>query len=168
MRIYRGIKDRPWWRQSVNATGHLQSHPLQKLVSAFRVLAYGEATDRSDEYVRLFSSTVEIAVKKLVEYLVSEYGPVYLRHPNDAELDTIMKRNAERGMPGCIGSLDCSQWEWKNCPKGRAGINQNRKYKRSVVIETVGDEDVYIWHLFVVCPGSMNCSGSQAYARVYQ
>lgn len=135
VRIYRGIKDPPWCKQNVNATGHWQSLPLQKLVSAFRVLAYGEADDRSDENFPVSSSTFEIAEKKLVEYLVPEYGPVDVRPPNDDVLAIIMKRNPERGMPGCICSLDCSLWEWMNCTKCRAGIYLNRNYKRS------GDRD---------------------------
>jgi len=39
--------------QQVNATGRPQSHALQKLLGAFRVLAYGEPYGRADEYVRL-------------------------------------------------------------------------------------------------------------------
>jgi len=59
-------------------------------------------------------------------------------------------------MPGCIGSLDCSPWEWRNCPKAFSGMYQNRRGKRYVVMETVCDEDRWIWHLFVGCPGSHN------------
>jgi len=79
----------------------------------------------------------------------------------DAENDIQMQvgaaaDDAERGMPGCIGSLDYSHWEWRNCPKAFAGMCQNRHGKRSVVIKTVCDEDLWIWHLFVGCPGSHN------------
>lgn len=48
VRLYQALNDRPWWKQSVNATRRVQSHPMQNLVSALRVLAYGEETDRSD------------------------------------------------------------------------------------------------------------------------
>lgn len=95
-------------------------------------------------------------MKKLVAFIVEEHSPTYLRALNDEELDLILRRNAERGLPGRIGSLDCSHWEWRNCPKGMAGIHQNRKAKRSIIMETVCDEDLWIWHLFVGCPGSMN------------
>lgn len=127
-----------------------------------------EATDRADEYCRISSTTIEIAVKKLVVFIGNEFGGEYLRPPNDAELDVLLKRNAERGMPGCIGSLDCSQWEWKNCPKGQAGLYQNRKGRRAVVMETVCDEDLYIWHLFVGCPGSMNDLNVMQQSPLYQ
>jgi len=55
-----------------------------------------------------------------------------------------------------MGSLVCSHWEWANCPKAFAGMYQNRHGKHSVVMETVCDENIWIWHLFVGCPGSQN------------
>lgn len=95
-------------------------------------------------------------MKKLTTLLVEECGPIYLLPPNDAEPDRMLMQNAEWGLPGFFGSLDCSQWKWKNCAKAHAGIYQNGNYKRTVVMETVCDEDMYKWHLFVGCPGNMN------------
>jgi len=111
MRIYEAIRDRPFWRQSINATGRPQAHALQNLVAAFRVLEYGESYDRADEYFRLSKSTIEVATKKLIEFFVEEWEPVYLRPPKTEEVERMLERNAARGMPGCIGSLDCSHWE---------------------------------------------------------
>jgi len=76
--------------------------------------------------------------------IVDEFGPSYLRPPTPEELQRILTRNAERGMPGYMGSLDCSHWEWRNCPKAFAGMYQNLHGKRSVVMETVCDEDLWI------------------------
>lgn len=156
LRIDNAVRDRPWWRQSVNATGRPQSHALQKLVAALRVISYGEAAHRADEYCRISSSTIELAVKKLVAFLGEEFGPEYERTPNKAKLEIMLKCHKERGMPGCIGALDCSHWEWNICPKGLAGLFQNRKSGRVIVMETVCDEDLYICHLFVGCTSSMN------------
>lgn len=155
-RIYNDIKHEPWWEQRPNATGLLQSHPLQKLVGAFRVLAYGESPDRTDEYVRLSKSTVSIAVKRLVAFILRKYQSEYLRAPTNDDLQRIMRRNAERGFPGCIGSLDCSHWEWRNCPTAHAGMYQDRSGKRTIVLETVCDEDMWIWHIYAGAPGSNN------------
>lgn len=66
VRIYDALKDCPSWKQSVNATGRVQSHPMQKNLSPFGVLANGQATDRSNEYARLPSSNLETAVKKQI------------------------------------------------------------------------------------------------------
>lgn len=159
LRIYNDIRDLPFWRQRVNATGRPQAHPLQKLVAAFRVLAYGESYDRTDKYVRLSRSTVAEATSRLVAFLVARYAGQYLRPPSPAELQHILARNAARGFPGCMGSIDCSHWQWAACPKALAGQYQDRKGRRTVVIETVCDEDLYIWHFFIELPGSHNDLG---------
>jgi len=74
---------------------------------------------------------------ELMRFFVDAFGHSYLRSPTPEELQRILTRNAERGMPACIGSLDCSHWEWWNCPKAFAGMYQNRHGKRSVVMENV-------------------------------
>jgi len=48
LRVYNAVKDLPFFAQRINATGRLQAHPLQKVVAAFRVIAYGETPDRTD------------------------------------------------------------------------------------------------------------------------
>jgi len=156
MRLYAAVHDEPWWRRSVNATGRLQSHPIQKLVAALRVLGYGESYDRADEYCRLSRSTIAEATRRLTRLVVDKWEQTYLRRPTEEELKHILSRNAARGMPGCIGSIDCTHWQWLKCPKALAGQYHDRKGKRSVVIESVCDEDTYIWHYFIGAPGSYN------------
>lgn len=158
MRIFDAIKDQPSFRQRINATGRPQAHPLQKVVAAFRVIAYGEAYDRTDEYVRLSRSTIAVATKKLMSFIVRRFTPEYLRQPTKEELLAILKRNAERGLPGCIGSIDCSHWRWTACPKGFQGMYQSGadKGNRSIVLEAACDEDLWIWHWYVGAPGSFN------------
>jgi len=156
LRIYHAMKGRPFRVQSVNATGRPLAHPLQKLVAAFRVLGYGESCDRAHEYVRLSSSTISREVTLFTEFIVDEFSPPYLRPPTTAEIGNILARNAERGLPGCLGSLDCSHWQWSACPRGRAGTYQGRDGQRSIVIEAICDEDSWIYHIFAGCPGSLN------------
>lgn len=156
LRVYDAVKEEPGFKQSVNATGQAQAHPLEKAVAAFRVIANGEAYDRADEYVRLSRSTIATYTKKLIYFKVERFGPSYLRKPTDAEVSVILARNEQRGMPGCLGSIDCSQWKWSACPKGLHDQFQSRKKGRSIVIEAVFDEDLWIWHWFVGAPGSYN------------
>jgi len=77
------------------------------VVAAFRVIAYGEADDRADEYVRLSRTVIPKSTKLLMEFIVKRWGPTYQRRPNQDALNTILERNKKRGMPGCMGSLDC-------------------------------------------------------------
>jgi len=44
----------------------------------------------------------------------------------------------------------------RQCLTGMAGAYQSRKCKRGIVVEAVCDEDLWVWHLFVGAPGSLN------------
>jgi len=106
--------------------------------------------------VRLSRSTVAQATKPLLGFIVRGRGPTYLRRTNNLNLKKMMERNADRGIPGSMGSLHCTHWEWHQCPTGMASAYQSRKGSRGVVVEAVCDEDSWIWHLFVGAPGSLN------------
>jgi len=82
-RGYLSVQDTPFFVRHINATGLQQAQPLQNVVAAFRVLAYGEAEDRADEYVRISRSTIHLSVKSLVRCIVSKWKSTYLRRHND-------------------------------------------------------------------------------------
>jgi len=126
------------------------------VVAAFRVISYGEAADRADKYVRLYRTVIAKLTKLLMEFILKRWEPTYLRRPNQDELNTIMERNKERGMPRCMSSLDCCHWEWNQCPTGMTGAYQSRKGKRGIVREAVCNEDLWVWNLFEGAPGSLN------------
>ena len=126
------------------------------MVQAFRVIAYGEAADRADECLRLSRMVIAKSTKLLMKFIVRQWGPAYLRRPSQDELNNIMERNKERGIPRCMGSLDYCHWEWHQCLTGMAGAYHRRKGQRSVVVESVCDEGLWMWPLFVGAPGSIN------------
>lgn len=158
MRIYYDIKDEHWWQQRPNATGQLQAHPLIKLEAALRVLSYGDGQDRIDECQELSKTTVHNAVTRLITFILENYQAVYLRAPTMENLKTIMRLNAGRSLPGCIGSLDCSHWRWTKCPVVFQGMYQKggRGRQRTIVLETVCDENLWIWHIFDGSSGGNN------------
>jgi len=67
-RLLRAIHEQRHWKRAVNATGPSQSHAIQKVAAALRVLAYGEPIDRSDKYCRLSSSTIEESTQRLTDF----------------------------------------------------------------------------------------------------
>jgi len=83
-------------------------------VGALLVIAYGESYGRCDKYVRLSRSTIAVATKKLMQFIVENFGPSSLRAPTSAQVQHILTRNARREMPGCLGLMDCFHWKWKN------------------------------------------------------
>jgi len=143
-----------WWRRSINATGRLQSYLIQKLLAALRVLGYGEPYDRPEYYCRLSPSNISEATRRLTNFIVDQWEAAYMRRPTEDELQHILIRNAARGMLGYISSIDCTHWQWLKCPKALAGQYHDRKGKRSVVVESIFDEDTYIWNYSIGAPGS--------------
>jgi len=63
------VKDEPFFQERIHATGKLQANPLQKVVAAFYVIAYGEAADRADDYVRLSRTVISKSNKLLMEFI---------------------------------------------------------------------------------------------------
>jgi len=48
-RVPQTVKNEPLFQKRIDATGRLPADPLQKVVAAFRFIAYGEAGDLADE-----------------------------------------------------------------------------------------------------------------------
>ncbi|XP_020245144.1 uncharacterized protein LOC109823270 [Asparagus officinalis] len=94
--------------QKVDGVGRLGLSILQKVTATFRMLAYGAPADSTDEYVRIGESTVIECLKKLCRAIVEVYGDEYLRSPNTDDVARLLQKGEERGFPGMLGSLDCS------------------------------------------------------------
>eukprot|EP00168_Porphyra_purpurea_P019098 TRINITY_DN745_c0_g1_i1.p1 TRINITY_DN745_c0_g1~~TRINITY_DN745_c0_g1_i1.p1 ORF type:complete len:195 (-),score=20.55 TRINITY_DN745_c0_g1_i1:473-1057(-) len=101
-------------------------------------------------------SIINEPTRRLIDFIVDKWEPTSLRRPTEEELMEILARHATRGMPGCIGSFDGAHWHWLKCPKTIAGQDHNCKGKRSVVIESLCDDDSSIWHSSIAAPGSYN------------
>jgi len=88
-RIYDDGKDESFFQQRINATATLQAPHLQKIFGALRVLAYHEATDRADEYVRIATSSIGQAVRHLARFFVKRYHSDCLRKSTADDLRVI-------------------------------------------------------------------------------
>lgn len=108
LRVFKAVKDEPEVKRTTNAAGMPHAHAMQRVVAAFRVLAYGKSHDRTNQDVRLSRSTIDTCCKKLMAFIVEDFGPDYLRPPTKEELMHILARNAQLGLPGCIDSIDCT------------------------------------------------------------
>jgi hypothetical protein len=45
-----------------------------------------------------------------------------------------------------IGSLDCTHTFWKNCPKAWQGSYKGKESKPSIVMESIADYFLFLWH----------------------
>eukprot|EP00934_Nitzschia_sp_Nitz4_P000628 Nitzschia sp. Nitz4//scaffold40_size135432//298//1969//NITZ4_003224-RA/size135432-augustus-gene-0.28-mRNA-1//-1//CDS//3329551159//628//frame0 len=60
------------------------------------------------------------------------------------------------GVPGMLGSLDCSHTKWKNCPKAWQGSYQGKEKTPTIVLESTCDFNLWFWHASFGHAGTLN------------
>jgi hypothetical protein len=57
-----------------------------------------------------------------------------------------------------LSSWDCKHFNWKNCPVRLAGQHKGRSEggKKTLILETIADPDLYLWSIFFGEAGSLN------------
>ncbi|KAL6549691.1 hypothetical protein OROMI_020179 [Orobanche minor] len=145
-----------YFLQKRNAAGKLGLSSFQKITAAFRILAFGVTGDLFDEYIRIGESTATESVKRFVKAIVYIFGDEYLRRPNKDDTIRLLAEGKKRGFPGMLGSIDCMEWEWKNCPTRWSGMYTGRSGKPTIKLEAIASSDTWIWHAFFGLPGSHN------------
>ena len=115
-RLFGGVNGKGIFVRRFDSTNKPGIHPLQRVVAALRMLAYGVAADALDEYIQMSEDSVLLSLKAFCEIVIEHFGEEYLREPAEEDLRRMMGINTGRGFPGCVGSIDCQHWEWKNCP----------------------------------------------------
>jgi hypothetical protein len=145
----------PWFEHKTDALGKKGLFPLQKVVAAIRILAYGCSYDMVDEYARISESSASDCVEHFCSVVEARFGSEYLRSSNMDHLKSILEESSSRGFPGMIGSLDCYNWKWENCPKAWYGSPRGVK-GTSIILEASVSYDLWFWHAFFGMPGSMN------------
>ncbi|KAJ0604875.1 putative harbinger transposase-derived protein [Helianthus annuus] len=97
-----------FFKQKSDARGELGFTGIQKCTSALRILAYGNTTDINDEYLKMGEKTTRDSLEHFCRGIIDVYGARYLRTPTWEDLQKIYEvHNAEHGLPGMIGSIDC-------------------------------------------------------------
>ena len=110
-----------YFRQKRDCTGLVGFTPVQKCAAAIRLLASGSSADEMDDRYRLAESTMLETLKRFCNAIVGMYGDEYLRYPTEKDLQQLLALHEAKGWPGMLGSIDCTHWSWKNCPKAWAG-----------------------------------------------
>ncbi|CAI8613997.1 unnamed protein product [Vicia faba] len=122
-----------------------------------RVDAANKEADAVDEYIKIGGTTALECLRRFCKGIIRLYEQVYLRAPTQDDLQRILHVSEMRGFPGMIGSIDCMHWEWKNCPKAWEGqFTRGDKGTTTVILEAVASHDLWIWHAFFGCPGTLN------------
>jgi hypothetical protein len=155
-RIYNTVSVRPEFVRARDGLGKQGLCPLQRIVAALRILAYGTAADATDEYVRISETSALMSLRRFCLAICEEFGPEYGRQPTEQDMRRILAVNSLRGFPGCLGSIDCQHWKWERCPVAFAGQFLGKEKKPTVILEAIADGELWIWHAYFGCPGSLN------------
>ena len=145
-----------YFRQKTDAVGKLGLSSLQKVCSAVRQLTSGVSSAEHDDKYRMGASTGLEAMKRFCHSVIEVYGDEALRHPNAVDIGRLLDEGCAAGFPGCIGSIDCMHWEWKNCPSGWKGMFQGKSGIPTVVLEAIADNRCRFWHFNFGSPGALN------------
>nr|XP_029732097.1 uncharacterized protein LOC115268186 [Aedes albopictus] len=156
LRIVKALERNQYFVQRPDATGKMGLSSIQKCTAALRQLAYGSPSDAIDEYVRMGESTARKCLVEFCKTVIHIFGDEYLRSPTNEDLLRLLRTGEERGFPGMLGSLDCTHWQWKNCPTAWAGQYKGKEKKPTIILEVVASYDLWIWHAFSGMPGSNN------------
>ena len=81
----------------------------------------------------------------------------YMRTMNKHDVNSVTKRHKKvHKVSGMLGSIDCTQFFWKNCPMAWAGHFQGKEKKPTIVMEAVADTDLWLWFVSIGLAGSLN------------
>ncbi|MFS8010699.1 putative harbinger transposase-derived protein [Helianthus anomalus] len=139
-----------YFKQKPDARGYLGFTGIQKCTSALRILAYGNTTDINDEYLKMAEKTTRDSLEHFCRGIIDVYGARYLRTPTWEDLQKIYEvHNAEHGLPGMIGSIDCMHWRWDNCPTAWRGQHTRGDQKGpTIILQAVASQDLWVWSAY--------------------
>ncbi|XP_020242512.1 uncharacterized protein LOC109820728 [Asparagus officinalis] len=93
LRIVDAVREHDsYFAQKVDGVGRIGLSTLQKVIAAFRMLAYGASADSTDEYVRIGESTAIECLKRFCRAIVEVCGDEYLRSPIPTMLQDCYKK----------------------------------------------------------------------------
>jgi hypothetical protein len=96
-----------YFDQKRNVAGVLGLSCLQKVVAAFKMIAYGVPAYAMDDYVHVDESTALKCLRRFVVVVIEVFEPQYLRLPNEEDIAKLLAIGSSRGFPGMLCSIDC-------------------------------------------------------------
>ena len=101
----------PYFIQKIDVVGVLGLSSLQKIIAAYRILAYGTPADSVDEYIKIGESIAIESLRRFVKAVIAMFGDHYLRSPNNIDIARLLQTGEQRGFPGMLGSIDCMHYK---------------------------------------------------------
>ncbi|GJU77909.1 ALP1-like protein [Tanacetum coccineum] len=117
-KIVREVTDAYHFFQEIyDCRGQRRISALMKCTTAIRQLAYGCVPDSLDEYLQMGATTARKCLENFCEVIMNLYGEEFLRKPTYIDIEKLYAyHNKKHEFPGMLGSIDCTDWPWANCP----------------------------------------------------
>ncbi|XP_012831512.1 PREDICTED: uncharacterized protein LOC105952496 [Erythranthe guttata] len=93
-------KNDEYFTKKVDAVKNQGLSPLQKMIAAIRMLAYGCSTDILDEYVQIGESTTIESLQHLCDSIIAIFEEECSRKPNEHDIKVLLKQGKARGFSG--------------------------------------------------------------------
>lgn len=116
----------------------------------------GVASNFLDDYCCLGWSTVDKTIKMFCIYVREFFKGKILRQPTHFDILHQMSITEGRGWLGMFASLDCMHWRWKRCPNSWVGQYVNKSGNKSIILEVVDAQSLWIRHAYFGVSGSKN------------
>ena len=142
----------------VDKFGRVGSSMEVKILLPLRTIAYGVAPHTFCDYFQVSKPMAREIYKQFIYTFPHLYQEEYLRLPTERDLQNITAlHQRQHGVPGMVGSLDCMQTKWKNCPLGwQQSFKGRSKGMSTIVMEAACDYNLWFWHAAYGFSGSLN------------
>ena len=131
----------------------LGHHPEVKLAAVLRMLTQG-LPPRS---ICIDYQMGETTLRYYLESFVDDFLALFYKKYLEPDLDDVVRENAKvHGVPGLLGSLDCTHFAWAMCPKAHQASFQGRSGSPSVTLECIADAHRRVIHFYYGVPGAQN------------
>jgi Plant transposon protein len=116
---------------------------------ALKLVAYSCYPSAFQDYFQMSETMARICLLKFCQIVLRDESlqSVFARRMPRADARTVSAMHeAMHGMPGMIGSLDCTHVCWKNCPIAWQGSQTGKEGKPTIVLEAFADYNLWFWH----------------------
>ena len=146
--IVRVARERKWF---VNKNGMEPARdafgrkavPLElKVLSVLRILGRGGVFDDAYDGSGMSEETCRRFLHSFCEKFAVDLFDRYVHPPeSEDEIKSVMDKYEMLGLPGAIGSVDCTHVRWDMCPASIAPLCRGKEKSATLVYETVCDHD---------------------------
>jgi hypothetical protein len=142
----------------VDRYGRVGASLEAKVLLPLKTLAYGVAPHCFGDYFQVSKPMARECYKQFLDTMCHHYMGEYLGLPSAVDLRNIVALHKRvHGVDGMIGSLDCMQTKWKNCPVAwQQSFKGRSKGMSTITLEAAADYNLWFWHAAYGFSGALN------------